>query len=116
LSSNTLNSAFPYQGEQHGVLAVRRRSGALNVILSIKQGQFVCGFNNCDINVRFDSGPVKRFSASEPSDHSTTALFISGESAFVAALRKAKVVRIEALFYQEGLKVLEFNVEGFKPQ
>jgi hypothetical protein len=86
------------------------------VTLSIEWGQFVCGIRSCTLKVRFDTGAIQRFSASEPSDHSTTTLFLNGEGRLISQLRKAKVVRIEATFYQEGSQTLEFNVEGFKWQ
>ena len=85
-------------------------------MVQIERGQFLCRFDGCTVNVRFDSGPIQRFSAGEPSDHSTTILFVLNEGRFMSQLRKSKVVRIEAEFYQEGSQALEFDSEGFKWQ
>ena len=113
-STNTLLFDFPYQGSQHGTLSVRESARwGTDVMVSIERGQFLCGIEDCTVNVRFDQGPIQQFSAVEPSDRSTNMLFIHTQSKFTSELSKAKVARIEATFYQEGLQTLEFNVEGF---
>ena len=116
-STNTLRFGSPYDGSQHGMLTIRRTSqSGTNVIVNIERGQFLCGIEECAVNVRFDAGPIQRFSASEPADHSSTVLFLNGEAGFITQLRKAKIVRIEATFYQEGSRSLEFCADGFKWQ
>lgn len=116
-STNMLNFDFPYQGSQNGTLTIRKTARwGTEAIVRIERGQFLCGLDSCAVNVRFNDGPIHQYSASEPSDHSTTTLFLSNGSGFVAQLRKAKTVRIEATFYQEGSHTLEFNVEGIKWQ
>jgi hypothetical protein len=113
-STNALNFAFPYHGNQKGVLTIRKSESGTNVLLRIERGQFLCGLEECTVNVRFDSGPIQRLSASGPDDHGTTTLFLNNEGRFVSQLRNAKAVRIEAKFYQEGSEAFEFDVEGFK--
>jgi hypothetical protein len=115
-STNTVEFEFPYAGVQHGTLTVRRTPQAgTNVLIGIEKGQFLCGISDgCSVNVRFDEGPVQRNSASGPADHSTTVLFLNGESRLISQMRKAKVMRVEATFYQAGPRIFEFNVEGFK--
>lgn len=114
-STNTLHFDFPYQGSQYGTLTIRKSARwGTNVAVRIERGQFLCGIDECTVNVRFDTGPIQRFSAGGPDDQSTTTLFLNNEGRFISQLRKAKVVRIEATFYQEGSQALEFNVEGFK--
>lgn len=113
-SANKINFDFPYAGEQRGRLTLRThpRYGK-DVILSISKGQFLCSYDGCSVLVRFDEGQPVRFSASEPADNDTTTLFIRGYSNFMAHMMKAKRVRIEAVFYQEGNQVFDFNVGGF---
>ena len=116
-STNTLSLNFPYQGSQNGTLIVRKSpQKGTNVYFSIEKGQFLCRIDECTVNVRFDTRPIQQFSASEPSDHSTTVLFIANEARFLSQMRKAKMVRIEATVYQGGSQTLEFNVGGFKWQ
>ena len=115
VSTNTLDFDFPYSGTQHGRLTLRKKSST-DVYVTIERGQFLCGIDNCTVNVRFDEGPIRHFTAVPPADQSTTVLFIEDTPSFITQLRKAKTLHIEATFYQEGLTgALEFNVEGFKP-
>ncbi len=114
-STNALDFGFPYSGIQYGRLTIRKGAGHGNeVIVSIEKGQFLCGIEDCTVNIRFDDGQIQRFTAVPPSDQSTTVLFIEEASSFVARLRRAKTVRIEATFYQEGAQSLDFNVDGFR--
>jgi len=112
-STNTLSFGMPYDGPQHGELVLRRHPEfGKDVILRIERGQFLTGIDGCDIKVRFDEGKIMTLWANPPADHSTESVFISGYSKFVANLKKAKKVRIQSPFYQEGNQTLEFNVEG----
>ena len=114
-SLNTLNFDFPYQGSQRALLQLRKhpRYGH-DVILSIERGQFTCSYNSCKVTVRFDKGKPIRYRATESSDYSTTELFINDYKGFVKRAKKSKKIYIEAEFYQEGFKVLEFDSEGLK--
>jgi hypothetical protein len=115
-SANTLEFGFPYRGAQHATLAVRssRKDVLEDVYITIERGQFLCGFDDCSLNVKFDDRPIRRFRAAEASDHSTTILFVSDAAGFIDQLRKAKRVRVEARFYQEGMRTADFRTEGFE--
>ena len=110
-STNTLSFGFPYAGAQRATLELRKhpRWGS-DVILQIERGQFLCSsYDGCSVSVRFGDGKPQRFSASEPSDNSTTYLFISDYSKFMSQLRKVDEVVIEASFYQAGNQALKFS-------
>jgi hypothetical protein len=113
-SSNMLEFDFPYAEPQRGFLTIRKVR-ATDVMIGIQRGQFLCGIETCTVNVRFDEGEIRHFAAAEPTDHSTTVLFIEDPSLFLSQLRKAKTVSIEATFFQQGSQALQFDVEGFKP-
>jgi hypothetical protein len=112
-SINELRFGFPYQGSQHATLTLRihPRFGK-NAMFSIERGQFLCGVENCAVLIKFDDGNPQRFTVGEPSDHSTTTLFIENYDRFLASARKAKKVYIAAEFYQEGNNVLDFDTTG----
>jgi len=115
VSTNTLDFKFPYTGEQHATLTLRKHPRQGNdVLFSIERGQFVCMIDRCSVLVRFDDGESVRFNAVEPSDHSTTALFLTPFDKFYSRMQKAKRVRIQADFYQEGSRTLDFDVAGFE--
>lgn len=113
-STNTVDFHFPYGGDQRAQLAVRATATEIkDVRVSIERGQFACSISDCSVRVRFDNGAIRRYGVSDSNDHSTTVKFIDDYRGFLTALRKAKTVRIEATFYQEGDRAFEFNTAGF---
>jgi hypothetical protein len=114
-STNTLSFNFPYQGPQQGVLGLRiHPKYGKDVILSIEKGQFLTGIDGCNVLVRFDDDQPITFWAKPAADHSTTMVFLNNYQQFVTNLKRAKKVKIEAPYYQEGNQILEFNVDGLK--
>lgn len=114
-STNTVDFDFPYAGPQHATLTLRShpRYGK-DVILSIERGQFLCNsYQGCAVLVRFDDDKALRYSATGPSDNSTTTIFIHDYSRFVKAMSKAKRMRISAEFFQQGAPILDFDASGF---
>jgi len=113
-SNNTVAFGFPYAGQQRGTLEVdlHPRWGR-RVIFSIPRGQIICHVYECSVSIRFDSGPVERYTATAPADYSSTAVFIQNYARFIGQAKKAKRVYIELTFYQEGGRTFEFNAEGF---
>ncbi len=112
-STNTVNFSFPYQGEQHATLALRKHPRQGNdVLLLIERGQFMAHASGVQVLARFDDGAPMKLWATGPNDNSTTMLFIRGYPKFVALLKKAKVVKITTSVYNEGNPVFEFNVAG----
>lgn len=114
-SKNQISFGSPYQGSQRATLLLRAhpRYGR-DVMLSVEKGQFICGVGGCNVTVRFGGGKPQRYSASPPSDYSSTVLFIEGHDRFVANARKVEKLLIEAAFYQEGNRVFEFDVATLK--
>lgn len=114
VSDNQLDFEFPYNGGSFATLTLRKRATqGLNVILRIDKGQFLCSeYNHPTISVKFDSGPIRKFTCSESSDNSTGVLFIDNENKFVSGLRQSKKLTIEAEFFQEGRRQLSFSTAG----
>jgi zinc-ribbon domain len=114
-SLNQIEFDFPYKRPQRATLRLRRHPKyGRDVILQIERGQFLCGIGGCNVQVRFGSKKPVAFSASEPADHRTTALFINNHDSFVASTRKVEKVYIEAQFFREGNRVFEFDVSSLK--
>lgn len=113
-STSRLSFDFPYGGLQQATLQLRKHPRwGQDVILQIEKGQFICNsYDGCSVSVRFGNGKPKRFSATEPSDNDSTYLFIRGYNGFVSELRKVDKIYIEAQFYQEGNRTMEFAVDG----
>lgn len=116
LSINSFNLSFPYQGQQHARLIVRKHPRwGLDVFIEIERGQLICDFDDCTINVRFDDGPIKVFRVNKPSDHSSETFFLANVPSFVAQLTKAKKTFVELTFFQNNSHTAEFLTEGFMP-
>ena len=114
-SLNEFQFDFPYRDRQRATLMLRKHpKHGRDVILTIERGQFLCGIDDCTVAVKFDDGPARTYPAAEPSDHSSTALFIRGHDRFVAAAKKAKRAYVEAQFFQQGTRVFEFDVSDLK--
>lgn len=114
-SDNTLSLDFPYQGAQHGKLAVRHHpKWGKSVIVSIEEGQILCSSYECPVRIRFDDGQPVTYTGNEPSDNSTETVFLPYSVA--KKLQTAKRVKVEINLYQNGAQVLEFNVKGFNPE
>lgn len=112
-SNNKINLDFPYSGGTNGYINVRKHPRwGTDVIIGISKGQLLCSYNNCTITARFDDSKSKRYSASEPSDHSSEMLFINDTKGFIANLKNAKKTYVEVSFYQNGNFSFEFNTEN----
>jgi len=110
-SISTVDFKFPYRGTQRATLTIRKHPRwGTSVYIAIEKGQFVCGYDGCDVRVRFAKGNAQRMSASEPDDQSSDLLFISNASSFINQARKSDKVYIEADFYQEGSRIFEFDI------
>lgn len=114
-SLSTFSLDFPYQGAQSAYLSARKHPRYGNdLFVSVRKGQLYCEHENCYISVRFDDGPVKRYSVSEPSDRSNNVWFINDTKRFSSDLAKSKRTFIELQFFQQGRMTVEFLTEGFK--
>jgi len=111
VSDNSLSFGFPY-GDTTGTI-VLRRNPALNVLLKVDSGQFLCDdYGHSTVSVKFDDKPIEHYSCAAASDGRTNEIFLNGESRFVGRLRHASKVVIEAEFYQSGTRQLTFTVAG----
>lgn len=114
-SENTLDFGFPYGRGNSTNLNVRSDNGT-DVYLKIERGQFLCnGFSDSSyVSVKFDDGPIQRFSCTGASDGSSDVAFISNSARFITALKSADRVIIEAEFFQEGRRQITFDTRGFE--
>lgn len=115
-STNSLNFSFPYSGGSTAQLYLRQSPKYGNdIYLTISKGQFYCtSYDGCTIHAKFDNGPVIALHASAATGGDTTTIFISGFKRFSDRLKSAKHLFVEAEFYQEGQRQMEFDVSGFE--
>ena len=105
---------FPYNGGSIAQILLRNKNGSNDVMLIVSKGQFNSSIDDNYVKIRFDDAPAKTYSYARPSDGSSDTIFLNSTAEIIAKLKTSKRVIIEAEFYQEGLKQMEFNVEGLK--
>jgi hypothetical protein len=113
-STNEVEMAFPYNGGSTGSIIIRKhpRHGK-DVIFKVSKGQLLCDISDgCSVSVRFDDKPARQVHATEPADHSSDTLFLSGYDRLVNEIKASKKMIVEATFYQNGARTYEFEVEG----
>ncbi len=115
-STNKLIFSFPYGGGSTGEMCFRRKGKALNAYIKISSGQFNCGIETCPLKLKFDDGPIQTFYGEESATHETGFLFIDGEQRLLSAVAKAKKLKLQSEYYQEGNQVLNFEVAGLDPK
>lgn len=110
-STNKVEFSSPQGGPQSAVLSLgmHPRYGH-GVVLSVHKAQFLCEMGDCNVLVRFDDEKAMEYEARELADHSNNTLLIHDYDTFVLNLVKAKRVKIEALFVQEGPRIFTFDV------
>lgn len=116
-SNNQVDFDFPYNGGSSAEIVLQNSPRYGKAIrLQVNKGQFLCHYDGCTINVKFDDHPVQTFPAGEPSDGSSNFVFIRNDAQFLRTLRKAKTVTIEAQFYREGIQQFQFSPTGLEWQ
>jgi len=115
-STNSFFFDWPHDGEQKAILVLRKHPRwGQHVILSIQRGIFSCSSGaGCLVNVKFDEGKIAAYRAFNPASGEHTQIIIWDYDRFVSELKTAKKLYIEAMFYGEGTRVLEFDVAGLK--
>jgi hypothetical protein len=117
-SVNFIDFSFPYDGEQPGLLVLRRfpviKGGGTFplVMLLVVKAQFASTYSHNHVTVRFDEGSLQQSSIRNATNGINNAIFINDVAGFMRKLRRSSHVKIEAAFYAEGPRVFEFDTQG----
>jgi hypothetical protein len=107
-SETTARFEFPYEGEQHLRIVIRRSNNADEVLLVIEKGQIVCHTDGCQVSMKFDDRPVETWYAS--ASNRSDGVFLSRAGVFVARLKKTKTLYVELEFYRAGNRQFKFAI------
>jgi len=113
-SLETKNFGFPYTDVKQQIVLRQRPSDGFNILITLTHGQYSCGYDGCSINVKFDDGPIKKYSVTRASDLASGTLFIVNKSGFLSKLKQSSKVMIESDFFQHGPETFEINVLGLE--
>ncbi len=111
------------QGEQRASIALVLREGRpADLILSIEHGRFVCTTerrdNVCALRVGIDDAAPRLVRFAAPRHRPATYLhLVGGDDArrLIAAIAKAKRLRIQPTVQDEGSPEIEFGLAGLEP-
>jgi len=109
-----LQFEFPYQGGAVASIYIRNKDNKNEVVLMVSKGQFNGSIEGQAIRVRFDEGSPITYNCNPSSDSDPKFLFIQSTKGFITKLRSARKAIVEAEFYNEGLRQMEFVVDGLK--
>ncbi len=109
-ANELLDMNFPYNGGVVASLLIQNRRGINSVLLVVSKGQIL----ESHPKIRFDQGRVIELEGGTPGDGDSKYLFLEPASTIIAKLKKSKLAIIEAEFYDNGVRQMEFNVAGFQ--
>lgn len=114
-SENSVDLDFPY-GAVHGQIWIRKRpEDGLNVAFEVDKGQVLChSFSGGYVSVKFENGPIQKFSCTGSSDGSSETAFLLNEERALSALKRAKRTIVEAEFFQKGRQQFVFDTAGLE--
>lgn len=114
-AKDKLNFDFPYNGGSTALFEIRNNNDGLNVILFVSKGQFNTSIiDNMSIRIKFDDEKPKTYTTTSANDGSSNYIFINNEKSLVEKIKKSKKMVVEAEFYNEGTRQIEFNTENLK--
>lgn len=113
MANETLYFSPPYDGRSKASLIIRNSGSGNDALLSVSKGQFITR-DGTTVKIKFDSAQPVTFNTSSPSDGSTNAIFIENTKKLIKKIKSAKKIKIQAEFYDDGLKIMTFDVAGFK--
>ncbi|MBN1987843.1 MAG: hypothetical protein JW783_00415 [Bacteroidales bacterium] len=112
-SINKIDFEFPYNGGSSFKLTLREMGYGNEVLIRVSSGQFLTdALNGVTIRAKFDENQPINYTYQTPSDGSLDMIFIDEAESFIENLKTAKKLKIEAQFYNEGSKIIEFDVDG----
>ncbi len=105
---------FPYRHVRQVITLRKQPQDGFQIMLTLTEGQYHCGFEGCSVNVKFDDGAISQFSVTEPTGSMKGILFIQNKSRFLKALKASSKVMIEASYFNQGPQTFSFNVGGLQ--
>ena len=112
-SSNEVDFEFPYHGGSTLSLTVRNSKGRNEVLVRISSGQFMTSISGDEhIRIKVDDNQPKNYSYNGAADGSTDVIFVNSANRFIADLKGASELMVEAPFYNEGRQIFDFEVDS----
>lgn len=114
VSNEPVDLEFPYDKGSKGIFTIRKMDGRLGAVLTVSGSQFTSDVYGGNVSIKFDEEAGRTYSFSGASDGSSDVIFINNTKLLIQKLKKAKTMLIEAEFYSNGNKIMEFDVSNFE--
>lgn len=105
---------YSSDGAQPNIRLVLRQHSQWGLSTFLLPDADVFDCRRCQVGIVFDDAAPRRFAATKATDPQNPGLFIDDKAAFLAALAKAKTMRIEVPV-KGGTRTLMFEVGGYAP-
>ena len=113
-SDNSVDFEFPYNGGSTLTISVRyMKKYGTDVLLQISNGQILCNeYNGTNYaTIKFDDEAPIKFTYTDSNDGSADIVFLKNTSKFISKAKKAKQIKVQLPFFQEGQKTFKFYVD-----
>jgi hypothetical protein len=110
MAKERLQFAFPYSEGGLANLFVSYSDSVNNMGLHITNGQFESDNSIVIVEIRFDNEKPLNIKTDMKVFEHERVLFFRNANELIEKLKKAKKVLVEAPFYEEGTRIMEFNV------
>lgn len=112
-STNELDFDFPYDGGSSFALILRHMDGNNSICLFSNNAQFDINYDSTDkVQIRIDDKPAVWYSFSESQSDEPGLIFINNTAQLIEELKTGKKLKIQASFFEEGRKIIKFDIEG----
>lgn len=112
-STNELDFDFPYDGGSSFALILRHMGGSNSICLFSNNAQFDMNYDSTDkVQIRIDDKPAIWYSFSESQSDKPGLIFINNTAQLIEELKAGKKLKIQASFFEEGSKIIKFDIEG----
>jgi hypothetical protein len=108
-SKDKLDFEFPYNGGSTATLYVIFKDHANYLGLKVSKGSFSFEDGIQNLRIRFDSEKAFTVKSGKLMDGGLNALGFYSADSLISKLKKSEKVLIEAAFYREGTRIMEFD-------
>lgn len=116
-STNLVDFDYPYNGGVRFSFCLRKntKTKEIDIMLIGDNCQFMPNLNDeKTVKIRFDNKDLYEVGYSESSSGSSNVIFLNNVYKIIAKLKASKKIMIEAEFYNDGKKIIEFDVFNLK--
>lgn len=105
-----LSFSFPYNWGSTPSIVLRNKDGVNDMMLKVTKWQFMTGVYGGNVRIRFDAEQPIKVNFTNTSDGSNDTIFIESTNNMISRMKKSKKIIVEAEFYNEGNRLMEFEV------